>query len=754
MNKSAFTVHIMTCITEKGTLVTPNKQPLRDHYEIAEGVEPGKCHALFFWNLLSSSITSKGITYSLLLSGCKQSATDTAQWSIHLSTNYVRHSFSLPVSQPFQSFAACLLTMHEDTGVTYLVLHQDTAPRVYIQNLTEAHFQLVELGMVGINGCLQSVPALHEVVYEPPSLAKLYPVVYDEDIASEQDKRMWTAAKNVKMKLRRAPPNSSDKGVRRENGGWSDPFFVSHGQDKELEVPGFGRLMVSTNSCAHGSGGVFISLLPALGATPYLTLTSRLGVLSSQGAVGLPEFKLSAARLVVLLCDDTHLLDHSAEVLRFVASGVKVSHSSCSQEESKACLTLRSLRVDNMMKESMEEFSVAFLPRSEHAAAPQLIKQAPLPLLKLKVEYNPQARFQIASVHISLQPATFQLEDDLLQKMKSVLVTFGLPKMGVSGAPSMLASDGLVHVSGISVPLAVLQESARDAYPVSISSLIVEPISIYVSANVNLKAYLSCKDTPFSFSRYELEDVFSNWPELSQIVAARYMSALFMHIGWVLGSLELIGSPVSFIQSVSRGLSDLVRLPYEGLTRSPGLFILGIGQGTASFVRQFSSGALGSVTNLASSIARNMEHLSMDPDHATYQDRQRRERPTRHFSEGITSGVSSFGLSLMSAVAGLVEQPVQSYLRKEESAGTTSTLLKGVGKGLLGVVTKPVGGAMDLVSKTGQGIMRGTGLTQELIHWQLPEDMEAHVKMVERASRLRSCGGQARYSVVQAVSHI
>ena len=41
-----------------------------------------------------------------------------------------------------------------------------------------------------------------------------------------------------------------------------------------------------------------------------------------------------------------------------------------------------------------------------------------------------------------------------------------------------------------------------------------------------------------------------------------------------------------------------------------------------------------------------------------------------------------------------------------------SGVLFGVGKGLLGVVTKPLGGAMDLVSQTGQGVLQGAGLSQ------------------------------------------
>ena len=312
-----------------------------------------------------------------------------------------------------------------------------------------------------------------------------------------------------------------------------------------------------------------------------------------------------------------------------------------------------------------------------------------------------------------------------------------------------------------------VSSSSLSATPVA-SGLVVEPVSVFVSANVTLKKalYLSCKDTPFSFARFELpRDVFSNWTELSHALAARYVSALYAHAGWVLGSLELLGSPVAFARSLGRGLSDLVRLPYEGLTRSPALFMVGVSRGAASFVRQVSSGALGSVTNMAASIARNMEHLSMDPAHASYQEHRRRQGRGEGsllseggggggggsgFVGGLASGVSSFGLSLVSAVAGLVDQPMQSFQARDESsststaAATAAALLKGVGKGLLGVVTKLVGGAMDLVSKAGQGIMRGTGLAQELGHTRLPAELVPYLTMQERKALLRSPGGQER----------
>lgn len=37
--------------------------------------------------------------------------------------------------------------------------------------------------------------------------------------------------------------------------------------------------------------------------------------------------------------------------------------------------------------------------------------------------------------------------------------------------------------------------------------------------------------------------------------------------------------------------------------------------------------------------------------------------------------------------------------------------MAGLGKGLLGALTKPVGGAMDLVANTGRGLIQGAGLS-------------------------------------------
>jgi len=57
-------------------------------------------------------------------------------------------------------------------------------------------------------------------------------------------------------------------------------------------------------------------------------------------------------------------------------------------------------------------------------------------------------------------------------------------------------------------------------------------------------------------------------------------------------------------------------------------------------------------------------------------------------------------------VAGLAHHPLQQAWSGE---ATTKSLVTGVGLGLVGVVTKPLSGAAELVALTGQGLLQGAG---------------------------------------------
>lgn len=664
-------------------------------------IAPGESKEVVFWD--GEGVPTDGSTHALSLRESGKEAEETV-WSIFISPNYVRYSFALPTSNSQELFSPCVITTHEHESVTYIVIAHDPSPRLQIQNLCGAMVEVAASETSGVDAFPQPIPPGHQVTYEVPTLAKLYPAVYDEDIATDFEKQLQKASQQVSLSFRACCTRGEDE----NEGTWSSLFPLTSDKDKVIDIPGMGSILVST----HRQGNTqSISLLPT-------------GMVSSFQPVGKGATTLSGEKKALTfdgtITEFVFCLDDEAsdplminEVLRIIGNDAELHYSSSAEDGTIIHLAIRSLHVDNMSESSLGEFSVTVIPRAEHVVVAELIKSEPLPLVTLTVHYNPHTANLIDAFNASFQPVTLQLEDSLLLKCKSLLHSYGLP--GVLKTESLTCGTTKLLV----VPPSVLQEAERDASPLIISSLVIEPTSFFLNAKISLKVLLSCNDSSFRFSRYELRNVYSNFSEVSQTISAHYISMIIMQIGWLLGSLELIGSPGTFIQSVGRGLRDLVKLPYEGLTRSPSLFIVGIGQGAASFFRQFSSGALGSVTNLASSISRNMERLSMDPDHVSFQERKRRERPATHFTSGLVTGISSFSLSLMSAVAGIVEQPMQSVHQMEASPtafGATKSLLAGMGKGLIGAVAKPVGGAMELVSQTGQGLLHGTGLTQKLIH--------------------------------------
>lgn len=58
------------------------------------------------------------------------------------------------------------------------------------------------------------------------------------------------------------------------------------------------------------------------------------------------------------------------------------------------------------------------------------------------------------------------------------------------------------------------------------------------------------------------------------------------------------------------------------------------------------SGTLTSITNLATSLARNMDRLSLDEEHYNRQEEWRRQLP-ESLGEGLRQGLSRLGISLL-----------------------------------------------------------------------------------------------------------
>ena len=245
--------------------------------------------------------------------------------------------------------------------------------------------------------------------------------------------------------------------------------------------------------------------------------------------------------------------------------------------------------------------------------------------------------------------------------------------------------------------------------PVYIQRLKLSPVHATVTVHASLKVFISVDDTVVSLAGVSAGSVFASPPQhLLEVLGSRYASEAMYKAGWAVGSLGILGNPAGLARAFAAGFHDLLAKPMEGLAlKSPAAFLSGINQGTSSFVKHISVGTLESITSFASSMSQNLDRLAVDE---ALLERRRASALNRSASscEQITNSVSSMGFSMLSAVAGVVEEPMRTLHGAEQV--TAGRVLAGFGKGLLGAFTKPVGGAMDLLASTSKGLLHGSGL--------------------------------------------
>lgn len=214
--------------------------------------------------------------------------------------------------------------------------------------------------------------------------------------------------------------------------------------------------------------------------------------------------------------------------------------------------------------------------------------------------------------------------------------------------------------------------------------------------------YIALDHSPLDFSAYEKLNVYTLPMKLGNSMGMHYLSSAIFGAGWVVGSLEILGSPSGLARSFTSGFKDFLSMPVQGaLYRGPWGFLVGLTHGSVSLVRNVTTGTVNSVTKLANSLARNLDRLTLDNDHIHLKtDASRRHRP-QGLAEGLQQGLTGFGISILGAIGGLARHPLQ--------ARSTVEVFTGVGKGIVGVFAKPISGAAEFVALTGSGMLQSVG---------------------------------------------
>ena len=248
----------------------------------------------------------------------------------------------------------------------------------------------------------------------------------------------------------------------------------------------------------------------------------------------------------------------------------------------------------------------------------------------------------------------------------------------------------LLHLQPMQLDLSFVRTERINAEDTLTSS---NPLMFFV--NIMTMSIGNVNDAPLRLNALMLENARVSIPALIANVKSHYTQECLRQIHIILGSADFLGNPVGLFNNISSGVADIFYEPYQGLvmTDRPQELGIGIAKGASSFVKKSVFGFSDSMAKFTGSMSKGLAAATLDKE---YQDQRRmsksRNRP-KHALYGVTSGGNAFATSMASGIGGLARHPLEGA-EKEGLQG----FVKGVGKGFLGLATKPAIGAFDLAS--------------------------------------------------------
>ncbi|XP_042225636.1 vacuolar protein sorting-associated protein 13D-like isoform X3 [Homarus americanus] len=186
----------------------------------------------------------------------------------------------------------------------------------------------------------------------------------------------------------------------------------------------------------------------------------------------------------------------------------------------------------------------------------------------------------------------------------------------------------------------------------------------FENASVNLEPFIRCH--PFETSHF-----------LFDCITKHYREELKSQAMKILGSTDFLGNPFGFFADVSEGVSELV---HEG---SVGGLVWNVTHGMAN-----------STAKVTGSLSDAVGHVTMDEKHEEHRQRLRTLQAANG-SDHIVAGLRGLGLGLYGGLTSIVSQTYTGATQE----GLTG-FISGFAKGMVGTVTKPAIGLLDLASST------------------------------------------------------
>uniref|UniRef100_A0A3Q3XBB5 UBA domain-containing protein n=1 Tax=Mola mola TaxID=94237 RepID=A0A3Q3XBB5_MOLML len=210
---------------------------------------------------------------------------------------------------------------------------------------------------------------------------------------------------------------------------------------------------------------------------------------------------------------------------------------------------------------------------------------------------------------------------------------------------------------------------------------------------------------------YETQEIIIN------DILKHFREELISQAAQILGSVDFLGNPMGLLNDVTEGVSELIKYGNVG-----------------GLIRNVTHGVSNSAAKFAGTLSDGLGK-TMDNRHQSEREYIRYHGATS--GEHLVAGIHGLAHGIIGGMTSIITSTVEGV----KTEGGVSGFFSGLGKGLVGTVTKPMAGALDFASETAQTVRDMTSLSN-------------HRLSVQRVRKPRCCKGPQgllpRHSATQA----
>lgn len=194
------------------------------------------------------------------------------------------------------------------------------------------------------------------------------------------------------------------------------------------------------------------------------------------------------------------------------------------------------------------------------------------------------------------------------------------------------------------------------------------------------------EDAVINFDKFNDRHHFETSEVYWAAIKSHYKQELKWQAASILGSVDFLGNPLGFANDLTEGVSSLLK---EGNVKS--------------LVKNVTHGISNSTAKLTETLSDGLGRVVLDEQ---YTETRQKILEVSSSSAGnsttgdhLVAGLKGFGYGLLGGVTSIVKQTYSGA----QSDGIPG-FLSGLGKGIVGTVTKPVIGVLDLASETANAV--------------------------------------------------